>query len=224
MLLPILYLKGVSTGDFGEALAALLGKDAPGLSASNIARLKDVWADEHKAWEKRDLSTKRYVYIWADGIHLQARLEEDAQCILVLIGATPEGKKELIGFTDGLRESAQSWAGLMLKLQPPLSRKPNLTCIDTFWSTAAPVGLSGQQATLYGKKEIKPSSLGVFHMLGNVSEWVDEVCGKGEYVVLGGSFADSPNFGSDGNVIPDRICAKGTLGEPNRGFRVLRQL
>ena len=94
VLLPMLYLKGVSTGDFGEALAALLGKDAAGLSPSNIARLKEIWADEHKIWEKRDLSAKRYVYIWADGIHLQARLEENAQCILVLIGATPEGNKE----------------------------------------------------------------------------------------------------------------------------------
>jgi transposase-like protein len=143
VLLPILYLKGVSTGDFGEALAALLGKDAPGLSASNIARLKDVWADEHKAWEKRDLSTKRYVYIWADGIHLQARLEEDAQCILVLIGATPEGKKELIGFTDGLRESAQSWAGLMLKLQQRgLKYAPELAIGDGalgFWKALGEV-------------------------------------------------------------------------------------
>ncbi len=85
MLIPILYLKGVSTGDFAEALAALLGKDAPGLSASTIARLKDVWLDEHKRWSKRDLSSKRYVYIWADGIYLQARLEDDAQCILVII-------------------------------------------------------------------------------------------------------------------------------------------
>jgi transposase-like protein len=143
VLLPILYLKGVSTGDFGEALAALLGKDAPGLSASNIARLKDVWADEHKAWEKRDLSTKRYVYIWADGIHLQARLEEDAQCIRVLIGATPEGKKELIGFTDGLRESAQSWAGLMLKLQQRgLQYAPELAIGDGalgFWKALGEV-------------------------------------------------------------------------------------
>ncbi len=117
VLLPILYLKGISTGDFGEALGALLGKDAPGLSASTIARLKEIWADEHKAWEKRDLSRKQYAYVWADGIHLQARLEDDAQCILVLIGATPTGDKELIGFTDGLRESAQSWSGLLLSLQ-----------------------------------------------------------------------------------------------------------
>ena len=114
MLIPILYLKGVSTGDFAEALAALLGKDAPGLSASTIARLKDVWLDEHKRWSKRDLSPKRYVYIWADGIYLQARLEDDAQCILVIIGATSEGKKELIGFTDGTRESAHDWRALLL--------------------------------------------------------------------------------------------------------------
>ena len=117
MLLPILYLKGISTGDFEEALAALLGKDASGLSASTIARLKDVWVDEHKRWNERDLSAKRYVYIWADGIHLQARLEDDAQCILVVIGATPEGKKELIGFTDGTRESAQDWSDLLVDLK-----------------------------------------------------------------------------------------------------------
>ena len=100
-LLPILYLKGISTGDFSEALAALLGKDAPGLSASTIGRLKDGWNDDHAAWQKRDLSARRYVYIWADGIHLQARLEDEEQCILVIIGATPEGTKELLGFTDG---------------------------------------------------------------------------------------------------------------------------
>src|SRR6202522_1560100 len=94
-LLPVLYLKGISTGDFSEALAALLGKDAAGLSASAISRLKDGWLDEHTAWQKRNLSAKRYVYIWADGIHLQARLEDEKQCILVLIGATPEGRKEV---------------------------------------------------------------------------------------------------------------------------------
>jgi len=100
-LLPILYLKGVSTGDFSEALAALLGKDAPGLSPTAIVRLKEGWLEEYAAWQKRDLSAKRYVYVWADGIYLQARLEDEKQCILVLIGATPEGRKELIGFTDG---------------------------------------------------------------------------------------------------------------------------
>src|SRR5512139_1692116 len=88
-LLPILYLKGISTGDFSEALAALLGKDVPGLSASAISRLKEGWHYDYAAWAKRDLSAKRYVYIWADGIHLQVRLEDQAQCILVIIGATP---------------------------------------------------------------------------------------------------------------------------------------
>jgi putative transposase len=116
-LLPILYLKGISTGDFSEALAALLGKDAAGLSPAAIARLKDGWVDEHDAWQKRDLSMKRYVYVWADGIHLQARLEDEKQCILVLIGATPEGRKELVGFTDGSRESAQDWRDLLLDLK-----------------------------------------------------------------------------------------------------------
>ena len=99
-LLPLLYLKGISTGDFSEALAALFGKDAVGLSASTIGRLKEVWQDEHAQWQKRDLSAKRYVYVWSDGIYLEARLEDEKQCILVLIGATPEGKKELVGFTD----------------------------------------------------------------------------------------------------------------------------
>ena len=117
VLIPILYLKGISTGGFEEALAALLGKDAGGLSASTIARLRDVWADEHTRWQKRDLSVKRYVYFWADGIHVQARLENDAQCLLVIIGATPEGNKELVGLTDGVRENAQSWKGLLLDLK-----------------------------------------------------------------------------------------------------------
>src|SRR5260221_9729274 len=117
MLIPILYLKGVSTGDFEEALVALLGKDAGGLSASTIGRLKEAWSDEHARWSKRDLSAKRYVYFWVDGIHVQARLENDAQCLLVIIGATPEGKKELVGLIDGVRESAQSWKELLLDLK-----------------------------------------------------------------------------------------------------------
>ena len=95
VLIPILYLKGVSTGDFEEALGALLGKEASGLSASTITRLKEAWVDEHARWLNRDLSAKRYVYVWADGIYVQARLEDDAQCLLVIIGATAEGKKEL---------------------------------------------------------------------------------------------------------------------------------
>ena len=142
-LLPILYLKGISTGDFSEALAALLGNDAAGLSASAIGRLKDGWFDEHAAWQKRDLSAKRYVYIWADGIHLEARLEDEKQCILVLIGATPEGRKELVGFTDGARESAHDWRDLLLDLKRRgLDVPPRLVIADGalgFWKAAGEV-------------------------------------------------------------------------------------
>lgn len=116
-LLPILYLRGISTGDFQEALAALLGKDAPNLSPSVLARLKGEWQAEHERWQRRDLSARRYVYIWADGVYLQARMEPQAECMLVIIGATPEGKKELVGFQVGIRESAQSWRELLVGLK-----------------------------------------------------------------------------------------------------------
>ena len=116
-LLPILYLRGVSMGDFGEALAALLGRDAPNLSPSAIARLRGEWEADHAHWQRRDLSARRYVYVWADGVHLQARMEPQAECMLVLIGATPEGKKELVGFQVGMRESAQSWRELLVGLK-----------------------------------------------------------------------------------------------------------
>jgi transposase-like protein len=116
-LLPVLYLRGVSTGDFGEALGALLGKDAPNLSPSAIARLRGEWEADHARWQRRDLSARHYVYLWADGVYLQARMEPQAECMLVLIGATPEGKKELVGFQVGLRESAQSWRELLVDLK-----------------------------------------------------------------------------------------------------------
>jgi len=116
-LLPILYLRGVSMGDFGEALAALLGKDAPNLSPSVGARLRGEWEADYRRWQRRDLSTRRYVYVWADGVYLQARMEPQAECMLVLIGATPEGKKELLGFQVGVRESAQSWRELLVDLK-----------------------------------------------------------------------------------------------------------
>jgi len=137
VLIPILYLKGVSTGDFEEALTALLGKDAGGLSATTVGRLKEAWSQEHARWSKRDLSAKRYVYFWADGIHVQARLEDTAQCLLVIIGATPEGKKELVGLIDGVRESAQSWNELLLDLKRRgLAIGPELAVADGalgFW-------------------------------------------------------------------------------------------
>ena len=116
-LLPILYLRGVSTGDFGEALAALLGRDAPNLSPSVIGRLKADWEADYERWQRRDLSARRYVYVWADGVYLQARMEPVAECMLVLIGATPEGRKELVGFQVGVRESAQSWRELLVDIK-----------------------------------------------------------------------------------------------------------
>jgi putative transposase len=116
-LLPVLYLRGISTGDFQEVLAALLGKDAPNLSPSVIARLTAAWESEYDAWRRRDLSARRYVYIWADGVYLQARMEPTAECMLAVIGATPEGKKELVGFQVGTRESAQSWRELLVDLK-----------------------------------------------------------------------------------------------------------
>jgi transposase-like protein len=115
-LIPWLYLKGISTGDFNEALAALVGKDAPGLSASTISRLKAVWEEELEQWQKRELSHKRYVYIWADGIYCNVRMEE-RQCLLVIIGATEDGKKELLALESGFRESELSWTEVLVDLK-----------------------------------------------------------------------------------------------------------
>ena len=116
-LLPVLYLRGVSTGDFQEALTALLGADAPNLSPAVISRLTAGWQEEYDRWQRRDLSARRYVYVWADGVYLQARMEPQAECMLVIIGATPEGRKELLGFQVGFRESAQSWRELLVDLK-----------------------------------------------------------------------------------------------------------
>ena len=116
-LIPWLYLKGISTGDFSEALKALVGPDCPGLSATTVTRLKGVWEQEFREWSQRSLIGKQYVYVWADGVHFNIRLEEDRQCILVLIGATADGKKELIAVVDGFRESEQSLKGLLLDVK-----------------------------------------------------------------------------------------------------------
>ena len=116
-LIPWLYLRGISTGDFSQALASLLGPEAPGLSASTVVRMKQVWQQDHEAWSKRSLADKRYVYWWVDGIYFNIRLEEDRQCILVVMGATESGKKELIAIQDGFRESEQSWTELLLDLK-----------------------------------------------------------------------------------------------------------
>jgi putative transposase len=142
-LLPWLYLKGISTGDFNEALSALVGPECPGLSASTVTRLLAQWRDEYQDWSKRSLKDKHYVYLWADGVHFNIRLEEDRQCILVLMGATADGQKELIAIVDGYRESEQSWRELLLDVKSRgLSIDPKLATGDGalgFWKAAAKV-------------------------------------------------------------------------------------
>jgi len=145
-LIPWLYLKGVSTGDFSDALQALVGESAKGLSANVVVRLKEQWSQDHEEWSKRDLSSKQYVYVWADGIHVNVRLEDDAnkkQCILVLVGATADGTKELIALQDGYRESEQSWSEMLLSLKHRgLAIAPKLAIADGalgFWAAARKV-------------------------------------------------------------------------------------
>ena len=135
-LLPWLYLRGISTGDFSSVLTSLLGQDAPGLSAATIQRLKESWKEDHRQWATRDLSNT-YVYLWADGIHFNVRMDEAHQCVLVVIGATADGKKELLAIQDGYRESEQSWQELLLDLKHRgLSVDPKLAVGDGalgFW-------------------------------------------------------------------------------------------
>lgn len=142
-LIPWLYLKGISTSDFSEALSALLGPHAAGLSASTVTRLKSCWEEEYHDWSKRSLTGKQYVYVWADGIHFNIRLEKDRQCILVLMGATEEGKKELIAVYDGHRESEQSWKELLLDCKARgLTVDPKLATGDGalgFWKAIAEI-------------------------------------------------------------------------------------
>ena len=145
-LYPWLYLKGVSTGDFGEALQALLGPEARGLSPTTITRLKTVWEQEYATWAKRSLADRRYIYVWADGVYFNVRLEDTdnkRQGILVLMGATRDGKKELIAITDGYRESEQSWRELLLDVQDRgLTIDPQLATGDGglgFWAAVRKV-------------------------------------------------------------------------------------
>jgi transposase-like protein len=141
-LIPWLYLKGISTNDFSDALSALIGKDSPGLSASTISRLKSIWQEDLDKWKKRDLSLKRYVYIWVDGIYCNVRMEEK-QCLLVIIGATEDGKKELLALESGFRESELSWKELLLDLKHRgLKAAPKLAIGDGalgFWNALSKV-------------------------------------------------------------------------------------
>jgi transposase-like protein len=159
--LPWLYLRGVSTGDMGEALSALLGEQVKGLSANVVSRLKATWADEYEQWNKRELSTSRWVYWWADGIHTQARTEDsDGQCLLVIIGVKPNGEKERVALSDGYRESKASWRELLLDLKARgLQAPPLLTVGD---------GAMGLWAAL---DEVFPQTKHQrcwFHKIGNV--------------------------------------------------------
>ena len=135
-VLPWLYLKGISTGDFSEALASLLGEDAKGISAGTISRLKQAWIQEHDVWRQRDLNGQRYVYIWADGIYFNIRGDEARQCILVIIGVTAQGNKEFLAIDDGYRESAQSWKEVLENLKSRGMNQPKLAIGDGalgFW-------------------------------------------------------------------------------------------
>lgn len=159
-LLPWLYLKGISTNDFGPALTALLGKDAPGLTAATISRLKEVWKQQHESWSKRGLKGKNYVYLWVDGVHFNVRLEDARQCILVIIGATAEGKKELVALTDGVRESEESWKEVLLDLRRRgLEVEPKLAIGDGalgFWKALPQVfgTTRGQRCWVHKTKNV----------------------------------------------------------------------
>jgi putative transposase len=141
--IPWLDLKGISTGDFSEALQGLFGIEAKGLSANTVTRLKSAWEEEHGAWSKRSLKGKHYVYVWADGVHFNIRLEDGRQCILVLMGATADGRKELIAIADGYRESEQSWKELLLDVKSRgLEIEPSLAIGDGalgFWKAVRQV-------------------------------------------------------------------------------------
>jgi transposase-like protein len=137
-LLPELYLRGISTNNFSEALSAIFGENAPGLSAANIARMKEIWEKEYRDWNARRFDGIRYVYIWADGIYFNIRLDEARPCLLVIIGATEDGRKELIGIHDGIRESKESWKDFLQSLKARgLTIDPMLAIGDGalgFWS------------------------------------------------------------------------------------------
>ncbi len=139
--IPWLYLKGISTNDFSECLQHLTGNSTASLSATTVVRLKEVWSKECQEWSRRSLAGKRYVYIWVDGVHFNIRLEEDRQCILVVMGATLDGKKELVAIADGYRESAQSWKEILLDLKKRGLEHPPLLAIGDgalgFWKAVA---------------------------------------------------------------------------------------
>lgn len=137
-LIPALYLRGISTGDFTEALSEILGSNAPGLSATNVVRLKEGWQKDYEAWQRRDLSAKHYVYLWADAIYFNVRLSEERPCILVIMGSLADGTKELVAVADGQRESKLSWAALLSDLKRRGLKEPPKVAVGDgalgFWA------------------------------------------------------------------------------------------
>jgi len=159
-LVPVLYLKGISTDDFPTALEAILGPQAKGLSASTVVRLKEIWTEDYQEWSKRDLSAKRYVYVWADGVYCNARLEDERSCLLVVMGADSLGNKELLAVSDGYRESSQSWKELLLDLRSRgLSKAPALAMCD------GAMGFQAAAAEVWPETRIQRCW---FHKSGNV--------------------------------------------------------
>ena len=151
-VLPLLYLHGLSTGDFQPALVGLLGEDAAGLSPTTIARLVKVWEAEYAAFRRRDLADRDYVYVWADGVHFNIRLEDDRLCTLVVIGARPDGTKEVIAVEDGYRESTESWLTLLRDLTRRGMRAPVVAVADRalgFWAAARDVWPETQGETCW---------------------------------------------------------------------------
>ncbi len=158
-VLPVLYLRGLSTGDFREALPMLLGERASGLSPTNIARMTGAWQEEYETFQKRSLADRDYVYIWVDGIHVNVRLEEDRLCLLVMIGARPDGTKELIAIEDGYRESTESWLDVLRGLKARGMQAPVLAIGDGalgFWTALREVWPQTREQRDW------------FHRLGNV--------------------------------------------------------
>ena len=164
--LPILYLQGISSNKFPAALEAILGKDAKGLSASTIMRLKEAWTNEYEAWAARSLEGKEYVYVWADGIYCKSRLDHEKSCLLVLIGVTPEGRKELLAVQDGMRESEQSWKELLLDVRHRgLKKPPKLAICD------GALGFQNAVDQVWGELKIQRCW---FHKMGNVLDKLPE--------------------------------------------------
>jgi putative transposase len=159
-LVPVLYLKGISTDDFPTALEAILGPQAKGLSASTVVRLKEIWTEEYAEWSKRDLAAKRYVYVWADGVYCNARLEDERSCLLVVMGADSFGNKELLAVSDGYRESTQSWKEILLGLRSRgLEKAPALAVCD------GAMGFQAAAAEVWPETRIQRCW---FHKSGNV--------------------------------------------------------